>query len=100
MKLGKTVKPIESFGNFDPENDPPKLNLVDHVERNTIGVPSGSWVAIHFQADNPGVWLMHCHFDVHLSWGLRMSWIVLDSKLLNQKMPPLPSDLPKCWFWT
>ncbi|KAK8649629.1 hypothetical protein V6N13_139297 [Hibiscus sabdariffa] len=86
----------QGFGNFDPKNDPPKFNLVDPVERNTVGVPSGGWVAIRFQADNPGVWLMHCHFDVHLSWGLRMAWIVLDGKLPNQKLPPPPSDLPKC----
>ncbi|KAE8680446.1 Laccase-2 [Hibiscus syriacus] len=86
----------QGFGNFDPSNDPPKFNLVDPVERNTVGVPSGGWVAIRFMADNPGVWLMHCHFDVHFSWGLRMAWIVLDGKLPNQKLPPPPSDLPKC----
>ncbi|XVF68812.1 hypothetical protein PTKIN_Ptkin11bG0031200 [Pterospermum kingtungense] len=86
----------QGFGNFDPNNDPPKFNLVDPVERNTVGIPSGGWVAIRFQADNPGVWLMHCHFDVHLSWGLRMAWIVLDGKLPSQKLPPPPSDLPKC----
>ncbi|XVE59288.1 hypothetical protein DITRI_Ditri05aG0034000 [Diplodiscus trichospermus] len=86
----------QGFGNFDPNNDPAKFNLVDPVERNTVGVPSGGWVAIRFLTDNPGVWLMHCHFDVHLSWGLRMAWIVLDGKLPNQKLPPPPSDLPKC----
>ncbi|KAB5540836.1 hypothetical protein DKX38_013810 [Salix brachista] len=43
-----------------------------------------------------GVWFMHCHFDVHLSWGLRMAWIVLDGALPSQKLPPPPSDLPKC----
>ena len=46
-----------------------------------------------------GVWLMHCHFDVHLSWGLRMAWIVEDGKLPNQKLPPPPADLPKCWLF-
>uniref|UniRef100_A0A6N2L1G0 Laccase n=1 Tax=Salix viminalis TaxID=40686 RepID=A0A6N2L1G0_SALVM len=86
----------EGFGNFDPNNDPKKFNLVDPVERNTVGVPSGGWVAIRFYADNPGVWFMHCHFDVHLSWGLRMAWIVLDGTLPSQKLPPPPSDLPKC----
>ncbi|XP_021277928.1 laccase-2 [Herrania umbratica] len=86
----------QGFGNFDPNKDPAKFNLVDPVERNTVGVPSGGWVAIRFQADNPGVWLMHCHFDVHLSWGLRMAWIVSDGELPNQKLPPPPSDLPKC----
>ena len=44
----------QGFGNFDPNNDPAKFNLVDPVERNTVGVPSGGWVAIRFQADNPG----------------------------------------------
>ncbi|KAK6935826.1 Multicopper oxidase, type 1 [Dillenia turbinata] len=86
----------QGFGNFDPNKDPSNFNLVDPVERNTVAVPSGGWVAIRFLADNPGVWFMHCHFDVHLSWGLRMAWVVMDGKLPNQKLPPPPSDLPKC----
>lgn len=86
----------QGFGNFNASSDPAKFNLVDPVERNTVAVPSGGWVAIRFLADNPGVWLMHCHFDVHLSWGLRMAWIVEDGKLPDQKLPPPPKDLPKC----
>ncbi|XP_058215187.1 laccase-17-like [Rhododendron vialii] len=86
----------QGFGNFDPNKDPKSFNLVDPVERNTVGVPSGGWVAIRFLADNPGVWLMHCHLEVHTSWGLKMAWLVLDGKLPNQKLPPPPSDLPKC----
>ncbi|KAK6140258.1 hypothetical protein DH2020_026056 [Rehmannia glutinosa] len=46
----------EGFGNYDPNKDPTKFNLVDPVERNTIGVPSGGWVAIRFLADNPGAY--------------------------------------------
>lgn len=41
-------------GNFDPEKDPKKFNLVDPIERNTMAVPSGGWTAIRFRADNPG----------------------------------------------
>lgn len=44
----------QGFGNYDPNNDPAKFNLVDPVERNTVGVPSGGWAAIRFLADNPG----------------------------------------------
>ena len=44
----------QGFGNFDPNKDPAKYNLVDPIERNTVGVPSGGWVAIRFLADNPG----------------------------------------------
>ncbi|KAL6337008.1 hypothetical protein AAG906_036322 [Vitis piasezkii] len=86
----------QGIGNYDPNTDPANFNLVDPVERNTFGVPAGGWVAIRFQADNPGVWFMHCHLDVHTSWGLRMAWIVLDGQQPNQKLPPPPSDLPKC----
>ncbi|XP_052172012.1 laccase-17-like [Diospyros lotus] len=86
----------QGFGNYDPKKDPAKFNLVDPAERNTFGVPSGGWVAIRFRADNPGVWFMHCHLEVHTSWGLKMAWVVMDGKLRNQKLPPPPSDLPKC----
>jgi laccase len=44
----------QGFGNYDPHKDPTKFNLIDPVERNTVGVPSGGWVAIRFLADNPG----------------------------------------------
>ncbi|TMW86063.1 hypothetical protein EJD97_021995 [Solanum chilense] len=86
----------EGFGNFDPNNDPSNFNLKDPIQRNTVGVPAGGWIAFRFFADNPGVWFMHCHFEVHTSWGLRMAWIVLDGSLPSQKLPPPPSDLPKC----
>ncbi|XBJ00492.1 hypothetical protein VPH35_020378 [Triticum aestivum] len=86
----------QGFGNYDPVNDPTRFNLVDPVERNTVGVPAGGWVAIRFLADNPGVWFMHCHLEVHTTWGLRMAWLVLDGNLPNQKLLPPPSDLPKC----
>ncbi|KAJ6742174.1 LACCASE [Salix viminalis] len=86
----------QGFGNYDPNKDPSTFNLADPVERNTAGVPAGGWIAIRFLADNPGVWFMHCHLDIHTSWGLRMAWIVLDGAQPNQKLPPPPSDLPKC----
>ncbi|KAJ6423392.1 hypothetical protein OIU84_024357 [Salix udensis] len=49
----------QGFGNFDPKKDPGNFNLVDPVERNTVGVPSGGWVAIRFLADNPGWCMVH-----------------------------------------
>ncbi|KAK9153576.1 hypothetical protein Sjap_001056 [Stephania japonica] len=83
-------------GNFDQKNDPKKFNLVDPVERNTIGVPSGGWVAIRFRADNPGVWFMHCHLEVHTTWGLKMAFVVDNGKGPNESLLPPPSDLPTC----
>nr|XP_029120690.1 laccase-17 [Elaeis guineensis] len=86
----------QGSGNYNPAKDPANFNLVDPAERNTVGVPAGGWVAIRFRADNPGVWFMHCHLEVHTSWGLKMAWLVLDGSLPNQKLPRPPSDLPKC----
>ncbi|CAA2956325.1 laccase-4-like [Olea europaea subsp. europaea] len=84
------------LGNFNPKTDPKKFNLADPVERNTIGVPSGGWVAIRFQADNPGVWFMHCHLEVHTTWGLKMAFLVDNGKGPNESILPPPKDLPKC----
>ncbi|XP_022978138.1 laccase-4-like [Cucurbita maxima] len=84
------------IGNYDPKNDPKSFNLVDPVERNTVGVPSGGWTAIRFRADNPGVWFMHCHLEVHTTWGLKMAFLVENGKGPNQSIIPPPKDLPKC----
>ncbi|KAJ7012715.1 hypothetical protein NC653_002685 [Populus alba x Populus x berolinensis] len=84
------------MGNFNPKRDPKKFNLVDPVERNTIGVPAGGWTAIRFIADNPGVWFMHCHLEVHTTWGLKMAFVVDNGEGPNESVLPPPPDLPEC----
>ncbi|KAI7997556.1 Laccase-11 [Camellia lanceoleosa] len=84
------------IGNFDPKNDPAKYNLVDPPERNTVGVPTGGWTAIRFRADNPGVWFMHCHLEVHTMWGLKMAFVVENGKTAEESVLPPPQDLPLC----
>ncbi|KAL7248436.1 hypothetical protein ACSBR2_003211 [Camellia fascicularis] len=86
----------QGFGNYDPVNDPKKFNLVNPQARNTIGVPTGGWAALRFQANNPGVWLMHCHMDVHLPWGLSMAFVVENGPTSSTSLPPPPADLPQC----
>ncbi|XP_074574190.1 laccase-22-like [Curcuma longa] len=83
-------------GNYDPTSSPAKFNLIDPVERNTIVVPAGGWLAIRFIANNPGVWFLHCHFEVHTTWGLKMAFIVDDGDGPNESLPPPPEDLPVC----
>ncbi|XP_027334616.1 laccase-4-like isoform X2 [Abrus precatorius] len=83
-------------GNFESTKDPKKFNLIDPVERNTVGVPAGGWTAIRFRADNPGVWFMHCHLEIHTTWGLKMAFVVDNGKGPNESLLPPPSDLPKC----
>ncbi|KAL7229071.1 hypothetical protein ACSBR2_007712 [Camellia fascicularis] len=83
-------------GNFDPVNDPKKFNLVDPVERNTLSVPTGGWAAVRFIANNPGVWFLHCHLEVHTTWGLKMAFLVDNGKNPNETLIQPPSDLPMC----
>ncbi|WOH00924.1 hypothetical protein DCAR_0520300 [Daucus carota subsp. sativus] len=83
-------------GNFNSKKDPAKFNLVDPPERNTVGVPTGGWTAIRFRADNPGVWFMHCHLELHTMWGLKMAFVVENGKSAEESVLPPPKDLPPC----
>ncbi|KAH6830905.1 laccase 5 [Perilla frutescens var. hirtella] len=69
----------EGFGNFNPSKDTAKFNLVDPPMRNTARV-----------------WLMHCHLDVHITWGLAMAFIVENGVGELQTLEPPPADLPLC----
>ena len=40
------------------------------VKRDTIMVQNGGHMIIRFRADNPGVWLFHCHVEWHVETGL------------------------------
>nr|CAN68975.1 hypothetical protein VITISV_035998 [Vitis vinifera] len=84
------------FGNFDGNRDPLRYNLVDPPLQNTISVPSKGWVAIRFEASNPGVWFMHCHVERHLTWGMETAFIVKNGKHPEAQMLPPPSDMPPC----
>ncbi|KAJ8899715.1 hypothetical protein K2173_019414 [Erythroxylum novogranatense] len=85
----------QGFGNYDPFNDPSKFNLVNPQVRNTIGVPAGGWAVIRFIANNPGVWLMHCHMDLHLPWGLASAFVVQNGPTSSSRLPPPPADFPQ-----
>ncbi|KAH7405545.1 hypothetical protein KP509_15G075100 [Ceratopteris richardii] len=84
------------FGNYNSSSDPSTFNLIDPPSRNTVAVPSGGWAVVRFTTTNPGVWYMHCHFDMHTSWGMTMAFIVKNGKEKDQILPPPPPDLPLC----
>ncbi|XP_059643550.1 laccase-7 [Cornus florida] len=86
----------QGFGNYDSVNDSKKFNFVNPQQRNTIAVPVGGWAVIRFKANNPGVWLMHCHLDVHLPWGLATAFVVENGGTPSTTLPPPPPDLPQC----
>ncbi|XP_024519170.1 laccase-10 [Selaginella moellendorffii] len=83
------------FGNYDVSKSS-HFNLVDPPLRNTIGVPSGGWAVIRFKADNPGVWYMHCHLEIHTTWGLATAILVTNGVGPDQSIVPPPDDYPQC----
>ncbi|KAF9597502.1 hypothetical protein IFM89_019029 [Coptis chinensis] len=86
----------EGFGNFNAKTDTSKFNLVDPPLRNTVGVPVGGWSVIRFVADNPGVWLIHCHLDAHIALGLATAFLVENGVGELQTIEQPPADLPLC----
>ncbi|XP_051131007.1 laccase-7 [Andrographis paniculata] len=86
----------QGFGNFNRQVDSKKFNFENPQERNTIAVPIGGWSVIRFRANNPGVWLMHCHLDVHVDWGMSMAFEVENGPTPSTRLPPPPPDLPTC----
>ncbi|KAJ2412131.1 ferroxidase fet3 [Coemansia sp. RSA 2530] len=45
------------------------------MRRDTTLVPPGAYAILRFRADNPGVWLLHCHIDLHMELGLSMMFV-------------------------
>ncbi|KAI3443073.1 Protein DETOXIFICATION (Multidrug and toxic compound extrusion protein) [Psidium guajava] len=86
----------QGFGNFNPARDRKKFNLFNPVIHNTIAVPVGGWAAIRFRANNPGVWILHCHLDAHLTLGLATAFVVENGPTPSSTLPPPPPDLPQC----
>ncbi|KAH8499085.1 hypothetical protein H0E87_017844 [Populus deltoides] len=61
---------------------------IDHSLFFTVGLgvnPCATWV-----------WFMHCHLEVHTTWGLKMAFVVDNGKGPNESVLPPPPDLPKC----
>ncbi|XP_010680584.3 L-ascorbate oxidase [Beta vulgaris subsp. vulgaris] len=78
-------------GKFNPFNDPKKYNLVNPILKNTVPLHPYGWTAIRFQANNPGVWLFHCHIDSHFSMGMG---IVFEEGI--ERVGKLPTSIMGC----
>ncbi|GMF23380.1 unnamed protein product [Phytophthora lilii] len=73
-------------------NTLPPLKLEGAMARDVFTVPSCTYDAtgactdvgylvLRFTADNPGVWIMHCHIDWHLDAGLAMVFVEGEEEL-------------------
>ncbi|XP_026329608.1 laccase-5 isoform X2 [Hyposmocoma kahamanoa] len=60
--------------------------------KDTIAVPNNGYVILRFRANNPGFWLLHCHFLFHIVIGMNL---VLQVGT-HADLPPVPPTFPTC----
>jgi len=59
--------------------------------KDSIVLPVRGYVVIRFVARNPGIWLLHCHIDVHMLGG--MTVLIMEAP---DRLPELPFGFPTC----
>lgn len=57
------------------DRDTSKLTLKNPTRRDTAMLPGAGYLLLAFPADNPGVWVMHCHIAWHASQGLSVQFV-------------------------
>ncbi|ORY57545.1 multicopper oxidase-domain-containing protein [Pseudomassariella vexata] len=79
------LKP-QGMGLLDPNNS----TVIDNpLKRDTATAEGFGWVLLRFVADNPGVWLFHCHMIWHSEAGMAMQFA---SRLEDMKSWALPEE--------
>lgn len=63
------------------------FNTANPLRRDTQVVGGGSYHVVRVLADNPGVWILHCHLGWHLAAGFA-GMIVMQPSILKTLTPP------------
>ncbi|KAI5366534.1 putative multicopper oxidase, type 1, carbohydrate binding module family 20, cupredoxin [Septoria linicola] len=80
------------------DSDRETLNYDDPIRRDVAMLPSNGWLAIAFETNNPGAWLLHCHIAWHADDGFAVQFIESQSSMLETA--PLPGDFNRqCDAW-
>lgn len=69
--------------------DPKKIEVPKvPARRDTVQVHAGGYVVLRFKADNPGIFLFHCHIEWHVEAGLITTMIEAPDMLAKQQTIP------------
>ncbi|KAJ2013885.1 ferroxidase fet3 [Coemansia sp. S610] len=74
----------------DPDASPIPVRKFSEwpMRRDTFVVPAFHYTKVRFLADNPGVWIFHCHMDVHFAMGLAVTFVEAPDVLQKQQTIP------------
>ncbi|KAI1179146.1 Cupredoxin [Nemania sp. FL0916] len=76
-------RPKSNKGNWTRTTSVPDMP----ARRDTIGVFANSYAVIRILANNPGVFLLHCHIEWHVEMGLSATLIEAPERLANYTIP-------------
>jgi iron transport multicopper oxidase len=80
----------EEAGAYDASTAPPTPQTP--MRRDTVLVRPNGNVVLRFKADNPGIWLFHCHIEWHVASGLVATMIEDPVGLQQQLSGKIPKD--------
>ena len=80
------VRSAEEAGPYTNNETFPRVPM----RRDTFMVRPNGNIVLRFRADNPGIWLFHCHIEWHVASGLIATMIEAPSEL--QKFLKIPQD--------
>ena len=80
------IKLMDQMGKLKRNLDAPPL-------KDTVTIPSGGYTIVRFHANNPGVWMLHCHIEFHMELGMMLIFKVGQ----DRQLPPIDLNTwPQC----
>ncbi|KAJ3378274.1 hypothetical protein HDU84_007702 [Entophlyctis sp. JEL0112] len=66
---------------------PTAFNMINPMQRDTITVSAYGYAVIRFVADNPGIWLFHCHIEWHMLTGFVVTFVESRTDIVSAGYP-------------
>ncbi|KAJ3340029.1 hypothetical protein HDU83_007283 [Entophlyctis luteolus] len=66
---------------------PTTFNMINPMQRDTITVGAYGYAVIRFVADNPGIWLFHCHIEWHMLTGFVVTFVESRTNIVSAGYP-------------
>jgi hypothetical protein len=73
------------------------INPKNPNRRDTQMLRPGGHMVLQFEADNPGVWPLHCHVAWHVSGGLYLNLLEQPDAIKRLKIPNEFHDTCRAW---
>lgn len=100
---GHTFQLVARSEGTDDETNPQIYNENHHSKfpeypmmRDTVMVNANGYIVLRFKAENPGVWLFHCHVDWHLEQGLAITLVEAPIEIQKDQKPIGDSHFSAC----